>query len=540
MRKRRCAGARRLAQETALAIEHGQEREADAGGVGRGHDALRHLGDIVVRPAVGLVMQVVELGHPGEARLEHLHVGIGGDRLEVVRRQPLDEAIHRSRQVQKESASLAAPRSVRPAMARWKAWLCRLGRPGSTTPETRWASPRPGSSRPSDEAVVDRDHEVAPPAVGRQRQFRGAIYSPCRGLYGIGQAPVEGEFCMKIVCRCRRWRPFSSRFRRLGAAAGAQPDARRHQGARPHRMRRASRPAGLLLRQRQGRVDRPRRRLLQGAGRRRAGRRHQGEVHADLGAAALADPAVGPGRPAVAQHHHHLLAQRHARRELPGHQFLRGPDLHRAHLGQRRRRSKDLDGATVCVAAGSTEEKNAADWFRERNLKVTIINFQKNDDAISAYDAGRCDAYTAGVGALAGQRIKLKDPGRPPDPDRADLERSAGAGDALGRRALAAGRALGAERHDRRRGARRHLEERRRDEGEVDQRRGPPPARRRGRLRRDDGPRRTTGCTTPSSRSGTTARATSAPSAWARRSSSKRGKNELWTKGGLLFTPPFQ
>ncbi|MCO4052572.1 MAG: amino acid ABC transporter substrate-binding protein [Bosea sp.] len=72
--------------------------------------------------------------------------------------------------------------------------------------------------------------------------------------------------------------------------------------------------------------------------------------------------------------------------------------------------AKDLDGASVCVAAGSTEEKNAADWFRERNLKVTITNFQKNDDAIAAYDAGRCDAYTAGIGALAGQRIKLKAP----------------------------------------------------------------------------------------------------------------------------------
>jgi general L-amino acid transport system substrate-binding protein len=71
---------------------------------------------------------------------------------------------------------------------------------------------------------------------------------------------------------------------------------------------------------------------------------------------------------------------------------------------------KDLDGASICVAAGSTEEKNAADWFRERNLKVSIINFGKNDDAIAAYDSGRCDAYTAGVGALAGQRIKLKDP----------------------------------------------------------------------------------------------------------------------------------
>lgn len=72
--------------------------------------------------------------------------------------------------------------------------------------------------------------------------------------------------------------------------------------------------------------------------------------------------------------------------------------------------AKDLDGGTLCVAAGSTEEKNAADWFRERNLKVTIVNFQKNDDAISAYDSGRCDAYTAGIGALAGQRVKLKNP----------------------------------------------------------------------------------------------------------------------------------
>ena len=107
---------------------------------------------------------------------------------------------------------------------------------------------------------------------------------------------------------------------------------------------------------------------------------------------------------------------------------------------------KDLADATICVAAGSTEEKTAADWFRERNLKVTIINFQKNDDAISAYDQGRCDAYTAGIGALAGQRIKFKDPERAPDPDRDHLQRSAGADDALGRRALAAGRALGAER----------------------------------------------------------------------------------------------
>ena len=71
---------------------------------------------------------------------------------------------------------------------------------------------------------------------------------------------------------------------------------------------------------------------------------------------------------------------------------------------------KDLDGATVCVAAGSTEEKNAGDYFRERNMKVTIVTFAKNDDAIASYDSERCDAYTAGIGALAGQRQTLKTP----------------------------------------------------------------------------------------------------------------------------------
>jgi general L-amino acid transport system substrate-binding protein len=71
---------------------------------------------------------------------------------------------------------------------------------------------------------------------------------------------------------------------------------------------------------------------------------------------------------------------------------------------------KDLDGATICVAAGSTEEQNLGDYFRGHNLKFTIVTFAKHDDAIATYDAERCDAYTAGIGALAGQRQKLKKP----------------------------------------------------------------------------------------------------------------------------------
>ncbi len=71
---------------------------------------------------------------------------------------------------------------------------------------------------------------------------------------------------------------------------------------------------------------------------------------------------------------------------------------------------KGLDGAQICVAAGSTEEKNAGDYARTNKLKWTIITFAKNDDAIAAYDSERCDTYTAGLSALAGQRAKLKAP----------------------------------------------------------------------------------------------------------------------------------
>ncbi|MBI3517583.1 MAG: amino acid ABC transporter substrate-binding protein [Proteobacteria bacterium] len=71
---------------------------------------------------------------------------------------------------------------------------------------------------------------------------------------------------------------------------------------------------------------------------------------------------------------------------------------------------KDLDGATICVVTGSTEEQNLGDYFRGHNLKFTIVTFAKHDDAIATYDAERCDGYTAGIAALAGQRQKLKKP----------------------------------------------------------------------------------------------------------------------------------
>ena len=228
-------------------------------------------------------------------------------------------------------------------------------------------------------------------------------------------------------------------------------------------------------------------------GRRRAGRRHQGQVHPDLGAAALA--VLQSGQVDLLSRNTTITFSRNATLgvNFQGINFYEGQTFV-VRTKAKVAAVKDLADATVCVAAGSTEEKTAADWFRERNLKITIINFQKNDDAISAYDQGRCDAYTAGIGALAGQRIKFKDPNEHQILTEIISNDPQGPVTRWGDERWQLHRALGAERADRRRGAGRDVEERRRDEGQVAERRGAPPARRRGQVRRDDGPVRTTGC----------------------------------------------
>ena len=54
----------------------------------------RHLGRIGVAGTGGVVVQVVELADGGEARLQHLHVEPGRDRLDIVGRHPRQEAVH--------------------------------------------------------------------------------------------------------------------------------------------------------------------------------------------------------------------------------------------------------------------------------------------------------------------------------------------------------------------------------------------------------------------------------------------------------------
>ncbi len=71
---------------------------------------------------------------------------------------------------------------------------------------------------------------------------------------------------------------------------------------------------------------------------------------------------------------------------------------------------KGLNGASICVAQGTTSELNLADYFRNNSMKYEVIAYAGLDETIQAYDAGRCDAYTTDLSQLASNRSKLKAP----------------------------------------------------------------------------------------------------------------------------------
>jgi general L-amino acid transport system substrate-binding protein len=51
-----------------------------------------------------------------------------------------------------------------------------------------------------------------------------------------------------------------------------------------------------------------------------------------------------------------------------------------------------------------------ADFFRSNRMEYKPVVFEKADEVVAAYDAGRCDVYTTDRSGLAAQRLKLKNP----------------------------------------------------------------------------------------------------------------------------------
>jgi general L-amino acid transport system substrate-binding protein len=72
--------------------------------------------------------------------------------------------------------------------------------------------------------------------------------------------------------------------------------------------------------------------------------------------------------------------------------------------------AKEMNGASICVQTGTTTELNLADFFRSNKITYKPVVFEKSDEAIKAYETGRCDAYTTDRSGLAADRTMLAKP----------------------------------------------------------------------------------------------------------------------------------
>src|SRR5580700_10768613 len=74
--------------------------------------------------------------------------------------------------------------------------------------------------------------------------------------------------------------------------------------------------------------------------------------------------------------------------------------------------AKELNGATICVAPGTTTELNLADYFRGNKMEFKPVVIEKVDELYAAFFSGRCDVMTGDASGLAAQRV-----GRASNPD---------------------------------------------------------------------------------------------------------------------------
>ena len=72
--------------------------------------------------------------------------------------------------------------------------------------------------------------------------------------------------------------------------------------------------------------------------------------------------------------------------------------------------TKELDGATVCIQTGTTTELNLADYFRANKISYKPVPIESNEEARKNYIADRCDTYTTDASGLAATRASFTKP----------------------------------------------------------------------------------------------------------------------------------
>ena len=72
--------------------------------------------------------------------------------------------------------------------------------------------------------------------------------------------------------------------------------------------------------------------------------------------------------------------------------------------------AKQLNGASVCITAGTTTELNLAEYFKANHMKYSPITYDTADQVTKGFEAGRCDLITSDSSQLYALRTKMKNP----------------------------------------------------------------------------------------------------------------------------------
>lgn len=71
---------------------------------------------------------------------------------------------------------------------------------------------------------------------------------------------------------------------------------------------------------------------------------------------------------------------------------------------------KDLEGANVCTQTGLSTEVIIADYFKSNKMTYKPVVFDSRDQALAAFESGRCDVFSSDRSTLFAYRAALKNP----------------------------------------------------------------------------------------------------------------------------------
>lgn len=86
-----------------------------------------------------------------------------------------------------------------------------------------------------------------------------------------------------------------------------------------------------------------------------------------------------------------------------GQRFMVRKDLEVSHISE-------LDGASICIQQGTTTEQNISDYFRAHNLEFEPVVFEDINEAKKTFFSKRCDAYTGDGSEMASVRMESENP----------------------------------------------------------------------------------------------------------------------------------